>query len=114
MHEFSIVSNLFEIMEDVAKENNLIRIDKVVLTVGKMRQVVPVAMEMAFEAVTKGTIAENAELELEFLPIQMKCNACGHNFDVEENVYLCPSCDSVQLEMIQGQELIIKHIEGEN
>ncbi len=114
MHEFSIVSSIFSIIEDVARENNLTSIDKVSLTIGKMRQVVPVAMEMAFEAITKGTIAEEALLEMEFLPIVMQCKSCSHKFDVEENVYICPSCDSAQLEMLQGQELLLKNIEGEN
>ncbi len=114
MHEFSIVSSIFSIIEDVARENNLKKIDRVTLTIGKMRQVVPVAMEMAFEAITKETIAEDAALEMEFLPIIMRCQSCDHEFTVEENVYICPSCDSTRLEMIQGQELLLKNIEGEN
>jgi hydrogenase nickel incorporation protein HypA/HybF len=114
MHEFAIVSNLFEIMERIAAENNLKKISSVTLSVGKMRQVVPVAMDMAFEAITKGTLAEGAKLQLEFVPIRMKCASCKSEFDVESHVYICPGCESGLLELIEGQELLIKSMEGED
>jgi len=114
MHEFSIVSSLFEIIEEVARENSLVKVYRVSLIVGKMRQVVPVAMEMAFEAITKGTIAEGAKLQLEFVPIKMKCRSCDHQFTVDEHVYICPNCEAVELDLVEGQELLIKQIEGEN
>ncbi|PKL39783.1 MAG: hydrogenase maturation nickel metallochaperone HypA [Spirochaetae bacterium HGW-Spirochaetae-1] len=114
MHEFSIVSSLYDIIEEVARENSLVKVYRVSLIVGKMRQVVPVAMEMAFEAITKGTIAEGAELQLEFVPIKMQCRSCGHQFTVDEHVYICPKCEAVELDLVEGQELLIKQIEGEN
>ena len=111
---FSIVSNLFDILESIAQENNLKKVYRVTLLVGKMRQVVPVAMNMAFEALTKGTFADGAKLEMEYVPIRMQCKSCNYEFAVEENVYLCPKCESAQLECIEGQELLIKNIEGED
>lgn len=114
MHELSIVTNIFAIIDEIARQNDLKRITRVVLIVGRMRQVVPLAMDMAFQAVTKDTLAEGAELELEFIPIRMRCSSCGHEFTVEDNTFLCPMCESTRLEMMQGQELIIKHIEGED
>ena len=114
MHEFSIVSNLFSIIEDLITEHDLKKVSKVTLEIGKMRQVVPVAMKMAFDAISEGTPVEGATLEMNFVPITMECRACNHKFQVEENVYLCPQCQSPQLELVEGQELIIKNIEGEN
>ena len=114
MHEMSIMTSLFNILEDIAKENNLSKIYKVTLSVGKMRQVVPVAMEMAFTAVTNGTIAEGAKLELESVPVKMRCSTCSREFNVDHNIFICPECESAKLELIQGDELIIKNIEGED
>ena len=114
MHELSIVSNIYTIVDDIAHQNNLVKITRVALVIGRMRQVVPVAMEMAFRAVTKDTIAENAILDLKFLPIIMCCKSCGYSSEIEENCFICPECDSVQLDITQGQELVISHIEGED
>jgi len=44
----------------------------------------------------------------------MRCESCSSEFVVEAHVYLCPECQSVDLELIDGQELLIKNIEGEN
>lgn len=114
MHELSIVSNIYSIVEDVARQNNLVRVTRISLVIGKMRQVVPVAMEMAFKAVTKDTIVENALLEMKFLPIIMCCKACGFSSEIDDYVFICPQCESAQLDIIQGQELLISHIEGED
>lgn len=114
MHELSIMNSLFDILQDIAKENNLKKIYKVTLSVGKMRQIVPVAMEMAFTAVTNGSVAEGAKLEMESIPIKMRCSSCGDEFLVEHNIFICPNCESSKLEIISGDELIIKNIEGED
>lgn len=114
MHELSIVSNIFTIVENIARENQLSRVTKISLVVGRMRQVVPVAMDMAFRAVTKDTIAEDAELEIKYLPIVMRCRSCGSSSQVNDCCFICPQCESVQLDIIQGQELLISHIEGED
>lgn len=114
MHEFSIVSSMFDILMKIAEENRLIKIEQVTLSVGKMRQIVPLAMETAFAAVAKDTIAEGAKLVLEYIPIKMRCATCGEEFDVNASIYVCPKCGSSRLELLQGQELIIKNIEGEN
>ena len=42
----------------------------------------------------------------------MRCRVCGNDFEVQENIFLCP-CGSSDLEIISGKELFIKSIEGE-
>ena len=114
MHELSIAGNLFDILMDIAKKNNLKKIERVVLSVGAMRQIVPIAMRTAFEAVTAGSLAEGAVLEMEAVPVEMRCLSCGAVFAVEQNIFVCPFCSAVRLELISGDELIIKNIEGED
>jgi len=114
MHELSIAGSLFDILMDIAGKNNLKKIERVVLSVGAMRQVVPVAMETAFAAVTAGSIAEGAALEIEAVPVEMRCASCDVVFAVEHNIFVCPFCGAVKLELVCGDELIIKNIEGED
>ena len=113
MHEIAIVSDMFRIINEVSEEQNLKRIDKVYFSVGKMMQIVPDLFRFAFDAAKEGTIAENAGLEIEFLPVRMKCNLCGSEFEIKNNIFKCPECKSVDLELTQGKELFIKSIEGE-
>lgn len=113
MHETAIVQDMFHIIDQVAEENQLKRIDRVNFVIGKMMQIVPELFYFAFDAAKEGTIAENSEVNLEFLPIKMKCKSCGHEFLIENNVFYCPQCQSSKLDLIQGKELLIKSIEGE-
>ncbi|MCL2025845.1 MAG: hydrogenase maturation nickel metallochaperone HypA [Leptospirales bacterium] len=114
MHELSIAGSIFDILMDIAGKNNLKKIERVVLSVGAMRQVVPIAMETAFAAVTAGSIAEGAVLEMEVIPVEMRCVSCDAVFAVERNIFVCPLCDAVKLDLVSGDELIIKNIEGED
>jgi len=113
MHEVSIVNDMFRIVMDVAEKENLSRIDKVHFQLGRMLQVVPEMFRFAFDSAKAGTIADEANLEIEFLPVRMKCTQCGHAFEVKGDEYSCPHCGGVDLDLLQGKELFIKSIEGE-
>ena len=113
MHELSVIRNILDIVDDTVKENGLKNVSKVRLLIGKMRQIVPEVMQFAFEAATKETLLEKSELEIEFQSIIMKCNKCSNEFKVHQNQYFCDKCQCTDLSIIQGQELIIKSIEGD-
>jgi hydrogenase nickel incorporation protein HypA/HybF len=113
MHELSIIQNIFPIIENVAKENHLKIVNKVFLKVGGLRQVVLEFLQFAFTTVSKGTIAENADLIIELIPITVDCKNCQKQFTIEENVYICPSCDNTELEVLTGKEVVLDQIEGE-
>jgi hydrogenase nickel incorporation protein HypA/HybF len=113
MHELGIIQNLFTIIEEVAEENNLVRINKVKLKLGKLQQIVPEIFRFAFEIVAKGTKAERATLDIEYVPIRMLCNTCNNKFIVEEHVYICPKCAQTGLTMLEGMEIILESVEGD-
>jgi len=113
MHETAIVEDMFRIIDEVAKKEQLSRIDKVHFTIGKMLQVVPELFYFAFDSVKVDTIAAEAIVEIEFLPVKMQCNQCNHTFEISDNTFYCPVCNGADLDLIQGKELLIKSIEGE-
>ena len=113
MHELSVISSLFKIIEEVAEENHLTKITTVTLKLGKLQQIVPEMLTFAFETVSQGTKAEGARLNVEYAPITMRCNACQTQFIVEEHLYLCPACKQTDLTMLQGAEILLESLEGE-
>jgi hydrogenase nickel incorporation protein HypA/HybF len=113
MHETAIVEDMFRIIGEVARKENLSRIDKVHFSIGEMMQIVPDLFRFAFDAAKENTIAKEAELEIEFLPVKMRCKSCGHEFVVRKQHFSCDACGSFDLDMIQGREMLIKSIEGE-
>ncbi len=113
MHEMSIVSNIMDVALQTAEEHNLAVIKKIKVKVGTQHHLAPDLMEYAFSFFKKNTVAADAALEIEKVPVTMRCRQCRKLYPVDEGIYLCPDCESVNVEMITGRELIIENIEGE-
>ncbi len=113
MHELTVVSNIFKIILEAAENNNLSKISKISIKVGRQRHLAPDLMKFAFDSVSKNTIAEHATLNIDRVDIRMRCRSCGTDFIVEDNTYLCISCGSPGLETLSGKDLLIESIEGE-
>ena len=113
MHEMSIVSNIMNIALKTAGENTLSRINSIKVKVGGQRHLAPDLMEYAFTFFSKDTPAEEAVLVIEKVPVEMTCLDCQETFIVEDRIYICKECGSVNLRLNSGRELIIESIEGE-
>ena len=113
MHEIRIAEDLSAIVLEAAGKENLLKVIKVNISFGQLIQIVPDIFEFAFRESVRNSIAEDAELNIEIVPVKMKCMKCGSDFQVIENRFACSSCHSTDLEIIQGKELYIKSIEGE-
>lgn len=109
----SLVSQVFEVLADIARENGLSRIQRVTLQIGNLRQVVPEMFQFAFDSAKHETAAAGSELVMEFLPVKIECPQCGINQTEETTLIACPSCGRGDVEVVQGKELLIKTIEGE-
>ncbi|MCE5346673.1 MAG: hydrogenase maturation nickel metallochaperone HypA [Bacteroidales bacterium] len=113
MHEIRIAEDLSAIVLETARRENLSKVTKVNICFGQMIQIVPDVFEFAFRETVRNSIAENAELDIEIVPVKVKCINCGNDFMVEENLFVCNKCNSTDLGIIQGKELFVKSIEGE-
>lgn len=114
MHEFSIMQGVFKLLEDIAAKNNLIKISKVILRIGKLRQVSPDFLRFAFENIAQNTLVNGAELIIEEIPITMRCKSCNQEFTVEHHTYICPVCGAAKLELLTGKEILIVSVDGED
>jgi hydrogenase nickel incorporation protein HypA/HybF len=113
MHELSIAQGLSAIVLDTALSKNMFKVTKVNLIFGQLIQIVPETFEFAFKEIVRDSIAEDAELNIEILPVKMRCLNCGCDFQVNEDLFGCNKCSSTDFEIIQGKELFIKSMEGE-
>jgi hydrogenase nickel incorporation protein HypA/HybF len=108
MHELSIADSLLEIVSRHAQGR---RVERVELAVGHLRQVVPSALEFAFELLAAGTCAEGAELAIRDVAAAGRCRACDVRSALTELPLRCPSCGGVDLEMLAGEELMVEALE---
>jgi hydrogenase nickel incorporation protein HypA/HybF len=109
----SIVASLFEILEAKARENQAVKIVGVRILVGKLAGVVPEFLQTAFDSYKQGTIAAEARLETEEVPLKLHCRKCGAEIVKEEYSLLCPYCGSTDLEILEGMDLFLDKIDLE-
>jgi hydrogenase nickel incorporation protein HypA/HybF len=113
MHELSIVASLFEILVDKAREQSAVRVVLVKLKVGKLSGVVPEFLQSAFELYRKDTIAADSGLEIEVVPIRIKCRRCQAETLKDDFIFVCPACGATDIEIIEGTELVLEKIDLE-
>lgn len=113
MHELRIAEDLSAIVLESAKRERLTVVSKVHISFGALVQIVPDIFEFAFREAVRDTVASDAELDLEIIPVKMRCKRCLREFWVGENNFACDQCNSTELEIVSGKELFIKSIEGE-
>jgi hydrogenase nickel incorporation protein HypA/HybF len=110
MHELSIAEAIVAIAERHARGRT---VTKVEVRVGHLRQVVPAALEFAFELVAKGTVLDGAELELEGVPARGRCRDCGVETTMSGFPLACSACGGLDLELLAGEELQVESLELE-
>ena len=108
MHELAIADSVVTIASAHAGDR---RVTKVFLRVGHLRQVVPSALEFAFELVARGTVVEGAELEIEQVPATARCGACAVDTELTSFLAPCGRCGSMDLEVLGGDELAVDALE---
>jgi hydrogenase nickel incorporation protein HypA/HybF len=113
MHELSLAHNVIQILCEEAARHDLRRVTRVRLQVGLLRAVVPDLLRTCLGFASKGTIAEEAAMEIEEVVGRARCGACGDEFGIEEILFLCPRCERVGGEIVAGQELRVIDFEGE-
>jgi hydrogenase nickel incorporation protein HypA/HybF len=110
MHELSIA----QAVADIASRHAAGRpVSKVEVKIGHLRQVVPSALEFAFELVTEGTVLAGAELVIKDVPACGSCRSCGTRTVMRAFPLQCSHCGGVDLELEAGEELLVDALELE-
>jgi hydrogenase nickel incorporation protein HypA/HybF len=110
VHELSIAEAIVEVATRHAGNS---RVSRVYVQVGYLRQVVPSALEFSFELCAHGTPVEGAELELEQIPVRVRCRSCRADSEPEGFPLACGACGELGVEVVQGEELQVESLELE-
>ncbi|HEY8350206.1 MAG TPA: hydrogenase maturation nickel metallochaperone HypA [Clostridiales bacterium] len=113
MHETALVRNLLATVEQVILEHNVRKVNRVVISVGKLANVLPDALTFAFEAMTQDGPMKGAELEIRSVPAVARCDDCGYEYQADGFPIICPFCKSNSFRIISGEEVYIDSIEYE-
>ncbi|WP_425447354.1 hydrogenase maturation nickel metallochaperone HypA [Dethiothermospora halolimnae] len=113
MHEVSVMTEVFQIINENIKIHNLKRIDKVVLKIGSFTCIEESSLRFVFKSMAKETICKDAELIIVKVKARAYCDYCKHEFNIEYTNKICPKCNRFSSNIIDGYELLLESIEGE-
>lgn len=113
MHELAICQSIIQQVEQVAAQNNASKVTKITLQIGPLSGVETPLLQQAFPIANTGTIAQDAILEVQELPIRVRCNMCQHENEASMNKLLCTACGSWQTTLLSGDEMLLTSVELE-
>ncbi|MBL6946599.1 MAG: hydrogenase maturation nickel metallochaperone HypA [Rhodospirillales bacterium] len=111
MHEMSLCEGVLKILKEQAEIQDYSRVNSVTLEVGELSCAVPESMEMCFGAITRGTLADGAELIIVRTRGEAWCNKCEELVPVKERYGPCPQCEGIDVELRAGDALRIQELE---
>lgn len=101
MHEVTAMQGVMRAVLESLRKAGGRRVTNVQLILGASSHLSADAAYQLFEALAKGTPAENASLTIEWLPAAYCCLSCQHSFESGEpsSQVTCPKCGEVALEV---------------
>lgn len=111
MHELSVCQGMMRQLEQIAAEQDALAVTKVVIRIGPLSGVEPQLLEQAFPLASAGTVAADASLIVERLPVRVRCESCGAESEVAANRLLCGSCGDWHTQLLAGDELVLASVE---
>lgn len=111
MHEMSLCEGIRRVVDDAARGEDVRRVTRVRLEIGRFAGVEKRALAFAWGVVMRGSKAEGAALEMIDLPGRALCLDCMERVEIEDRLDPCPLCGGGALLPEGGDEMRIKNME---
>ena len=113
LHEFTIARELARIVDEQVAEHGLGKVRTIRLRLGCLREIVVDSLRFYLENLLEGSAAAGAAIEAEIEPARCACRACGHQWEMLEINPFCPACESAEIDLKGGRELLLESLETE-
>ena len=113
MHEMSLAMGVLQIVEEAARAQRFRRVRSVLLEIGELSMVEVEAMRFCFDAVSRGTLAEGAVLNVVEVAGQGLCFNCNMTVPLAALYDPCPACGGHPVQATGGTEMRMKELEVE-
>jgi len=110
MHEASIVMSILRIATSAMKDQQDAEVDRIEVSVGRLKAVEPQLLVQCFTFLAKGTVCENAQLHCREIPVTAHCRSCGRQSEIQRFHFKCDACAGSDLKILSGSELKIDKI----
>jgi hydrogenase nickel incorporation protein HypA/HybF len=111
MHEYSIVQELVDRVEAVARTRGACAVERLELSIGEVAGVDVGLLETAYDTYRPGTLCESATLQVRVVPVRWACRTCGGSIE-KGRALGCTACGGLAT-LVQGDEIVLERIELE-
>jgi len=111
MHEFAVCQDMLRQIETIAAEEQAAAVEVITVRIGPLSGIEPQLLSQAFPLAAAGTVAANAELIIEALPIKVKCQLCGAETEAKANRLICGQCGDYHTQLLSGDEMLLASLE---
>ena len=113
MHEYPVTQQIVQVAVETGNKNSALKVTKIVIVVGELSGFIGESIQMYFDILSKGTIAENAQIIIQPVKPKLRCSLCGIYFERKLYSFLCPECGGDGHPSEIGKEFYIENIEIE-
>jgi hydrogenase nickel incorporation protein HypA/HybF len=110
MHELTIAMEIIDIANQYSEKANKSIVKEIEIEAGELSGVEYDALAFALDISKKGTVLENAKINIEKTEGRAKCNDCRTEFPLNNLYTPCPRCGKYDFTIISGKELRVKSI----
>lgn len=110
MHEFSVIRSLLNQVPQFVPGVPSVDLREIVISVGPLSGIEPLLAEAAFEQLRESAGLGACRLTIEQVPLLGCCGECQQSFEVESFRFICPHCESNEVQITSGDAVIMKAV----
>lgn len=105
MHEVAVAQQMLEVIQRTLEGRPPARVRVARLRIGQLTCVDPDTLSFAFEVACRGTLAEGCRLDVERVPLRVRCATCEAEEERLDPLAPCGRCGERRGHVISGREL---------
>ena len=111
MHEYAVTKSIINLVVEEAKRANAGNIIEIRLVIGDLSTIIDESIQMYFDIISEGTLAQGAKLSFRRIKAEFKCIKCNSVFIKPDKGFNCPYCGELGTPTDIGREFYIESIE---
>lgn len=111
MHELSVSENILNIAVDYATRAEAKKITDIHIVIGQLSSIVDDSIQFYWDIISKDTLCEASRLHFQRKAAVFLCKDCDSEYTLNGEIEPCPTCGSIQLQIISGEEFFLESIE---
>lgn len=111
MHEYAVTKGLLNIVLEEARKAGAEKVVEIRLVIGDLSTVIDDSVQMYFDIMSQGTVAQGAKLIFKRIQSEFCCKSCGNKYNKPKTGFACPLCGGDGVPTGVGKEFYIESIE---